>query len=147
VFYSRFWCRYFCPAGAFLSLFNKIAFFSRLLPAKRYANCEYGLSFNDKLDCIYCDKCRFESRRDGIAEAASAGFGVRYFLPAVFVIAAGIAAVSVKSVVSQLNVSSAITASASSGEHHRNVDMQQIKKMIQENKLSDHEANFYKKAK
>ena len=60
LFYSRFWCRYLCPAGAFLSLFNKIAIFSRYMPAKRYANCEYGLSINDKLDCIYCDKCRFE---------------------------------------------------------------------------------------
>ncbi|MGA2093717.1 MAG: 4Fe-4S binding protein, partial [Sedimentisphaerales bacterium] len=143
IFYSRFWCRYFCPAGAFLSLFNKIALFSRLLPAKRYANCEYGVSFNDKLDCIYCDKCRFENKRTSVAETTP---GVRYFLPAVFIIAAGIAAVSIKDVVSQLNVSSAITASASSGEYHRNVDMQQIKKMIQENKLSDHEANFYKKA-
>jgi spermidine synthase len=147
VFYSRFWCRYFCPAGAFLSLFNKIALFSRLLPAKRYANCEYGLSFNDKLDCIYCDKCRFENKRIGVKETTPAGSVARYFLPAVFVIAAGIAAVSVKSVVSQLNISSVVSASAPSGEHHRDVDMQQIKKMIQENKLSDHEANFYKKLK
>jgi hypothetical protein len=80
-----------------------------------------------------------------VAETTSAGFGVRYFLPAVFVIAAGIAAVSVKSVVSQLSISSVVTASVPSEEHHRNVDMQQIKTMIQENKLSDHEANFYKK--
>lgn len=145
VFYSRFWCRYFCPAGAFLSLFNKIALFSRFLPAKRYANCEYGLSFNDRVDCIYCDKCRFESRNAGVAETATAGFSVRYFLPAVFIIAAGIAAVSVKDVVSQLSISSVVAASAPSEEHHRNVDTQQIKKMIQENKLSDREADFYRK--
>jgi predicted membrane-bound spermidine synthase/Na+-translocating ferredoxin:NAD+ oxidoreductase RnfG subunit len=143
VFYSRFWCRYFCPAGAFLSLFNKIAFFSRFLPAKRYANCEYGLSFNDKLDCIYCDKCRFENK-SAITEKP-AGFGSRYFIPVVLVIAAGIAAVSIKDVVSQLSISSVVAASSPSQEHHRNVDAQQIKKMIRENKLSDREADFYKK--
>lgn len=144
IFYSRFWCRYLCPAGAFLSLFNKIAIFSRFLPAKRYANCEYGVSFNDKLDCIYCDKCRFESRFAGVTEK-SAGFKSHYFLTAVIIIAVGIAAVSVKSVVNQLSITPVAVSSASSQEQHRNVDTQQIKKMIQENKLSDHEANFYKK--
>jgi predicted membrane-bound spermidine synthase/Na+-translocating ferredoxin:NAD+ oxidoreductase RnfG subunit len=143
VFYSRFWCRYFCPAGAFLSLFNKIALFSRFLPAKRYANCEYGLSFNDKLDCIYCDKCRFE-KKPAVAEK-SASFGSRYFIPAILVIAAGVAVISFKNVVNQLSVSSVVAASTPSEEQHRNVDMQQIRKKIEENKLSDHEANFYKK--
>jgi len=144
LFYSRFWCRYLCPAGAFLSLFNKVAVLRRYLPAKHYANCEYGLSYNDKLDCIFCDKCRYE-RKPVIAETV-VSFGSRYLLPAVLVIAIGIAALSVRSLVSELPASSTVSAAVSSAGQPRNVDLQQIRKMIRENKLSDHEADFYKKA-
>ncbi|MGA2172590.1 MAG: 4Fe-4S binding protein [Sedimentisphaerales bacterium] len=143
LFYSRFWCRYMCPAGAFLSLFNKIAIFSRYLPAKHYANCEYGLSYNDTLDCIYCDKCRYEPRRAGVAEPA-VGFGSRYFLAAVLVVAVGISAISIRSIVRELPAP-VVAATASSAGQPRNVDPQKIRKMIRENKLSDHEADFYKK--
>ncbi len=153
LFYSRFWCRYLCPAGAFLSLFNKIAIFSRYLPAKQYASCEYGLSFNDKLDCIYCDKCRYE-RKSVAAESpapvfrqedAGAGFASRYFLPAVLVIAVGIASLSVESFIKELPASSTAIAASPSAGQPRNIDTQKIKNMIRENKLSEHEADFYKK--
>ncbi|MFH1371475.1 MAG: 4Fe-4S binding protein [Planctomycetota bacterium] len=143
IFYSRFWCRYLCPAGAFLSLFNKLSVFTRLLPAKHYANCEYGLSFDDKTDCIYCDKCRYEKKP--VAEPVP-GFGSRYFLPAVLVIAIGIAGVSVKSLLNELPAGSSASAAISSGGQPRNVDLQKVRTMIRENKLSDKEAEFYKKA-
>ncbi len=144
IFYSRFWCRYFCPAGAFLSLFNKISLFARKLHAKHFADCEYGLSYNDKLDCIYCDKCRFESPRAATAEPAP-GPASRYFLPAVIIIAGCIAAVSVKSFINELPVSSSVSSTVSSAGRLRNVDLQKVRTMIRENKLSDHEAEFYKK--
>jgi hypothetical protein len=143
-FYSRFWCRYLCPAGAFLSLFNKIAIFSRYLPAKRYANCEYGLNFNDKLDCIYCDKCRYEKK--SVVAESPAGFASRYFLPTVLVIAIGIASVSVGNFIRELPVSSTAVAASPSAGQPRNVDTQKIKNLIRENKLSEHEADFYKKS-
>jgi len=140
--YSRFWCRYLCPAGAFLSLFNKFAIFSRYMPAKQYTNCEYGLSYNDKLDCIFCDKCRFEKKP---AAEPAMSFGSRYLLSAVVVIAIGLAAVSVNSLVHELPASAAIAETASGGQP-RNADEQKIKTMIRENKLSGREAEFYKKA-
>ncbi|MGA2071242.1 MAG: 4Fe-4S binding protein [Sedimentisphaerales bacterium] len=143
LFYSRFWCRYLCPAGAFLSLFNKIAIFSRFMPAKRYANCEYGLSFNDKLDCIYCDKCRYE--RKPIAAETPAGFVSRYFLPAVLIIALGVSILSIKSFVRELPVSASASATTASGGQPRNTDSQKIRTMIRENKLSGHEAEYYRK--
>jgi hypothetical protein len=142
-FYSRFWCRYLCPAGAFLSLFNKIAILSRYLPAKQYARCEYGLSFNDKLDCIYCDKCRYE-RKTVVAES-TAGFASRYFLATVLIIAIGVSCISIESFVKELPVSSTAAAASPSAGQPRNVDTQKIKNMIRENKLSEHEADFYKK--
>ncbi|MBN2020922.1 MAG: 4Fe-4S binding protein [Sedimentisphaerales bacterium] len=141
IFYSRFWCRYLCPAGAFLSLFNKIAIFGRYLPPKHYGNCEYGLTYNDKLDCIYCDKCRFE-REPAIAEPTRS----RYFFPAVLVIAVVLSAVSIRNCVRALPGSSRITAAGTSAGQIRNVDVQKVRKMIQEGKLSDREADFYKKA-
>ena len=36
IFYPRFWCRYVCPVGAFLSLFNNVVILKRYLPAKRF---------------------------------------------------------------------------------------------------------------
>jgi hypothetical protein len=80
-----------------------------------------------------------------VAESV-AGFSSRYLLPAVLVIAIGIAALSVKSLVSGLPTPSTASAAVSSAGQPRNADLQQIKKMIRENKLSDHEADFYKKA-
>jgi predicted membrane-bound spermidine synthase len=143
LFYSRFWCRYLCPAGAFLSLFNKIAIFSKYMPAKRYTNCEYGLSFSDKLDCIYCDKCRYE--RKPVAAEKPVGFGSRYFLPAVLIIALGVSVLSIKSFIRELPTPANAAAATASGGQPRNTDLQQIRTMIQEKKLSDHEADYYKK--
>jgi hypothetical protein len=143
-FYSRFWCRYLCPAGAFLSLFNEIAIFRKYMPVKQYAKCAYGLSYNDKLDCIYCDKCRYE--RKPVVVDAPAGFNSRYFLPLVLIIALGISVLSVRSFVRELPTSTNVIAAAVSGGQPRNVDSQKIRTMIQENKLSDHEAEYYKKA-
>ncbi|MCJ7729147.1 MAG: 4Fe-4S binding protein, partial [Sedimentisphaerales bacterium] len=145
LFYSRFWCRYLCPAGAFLSLFNKVAVLRRYLPAKHYANCEYGLNYNDKLDCIFCDKCRYERKPVVPVAEPVAGFGSRYLLPAVLVIAIGIAALSAKSLVSELPAPVTASAAVSSAGQPRNADLQQIRKMIRENKLSDHEAEYYRK--
>ncbi len=141
--FSRFWCRYLCPAGAFLSLFNKIAIFARKLPPKHYTNCVYGLSYNDKTDCIYCDKCRFEKKP---VAGPVAGVCSRYFLPAVLVIAIGISVVSVRGLVSELPAPSYASASMSSAGQPRNVDLQKIQSLIRQNQLSDREADFYKKS-
>lgn len=59
---TRMWCRYLCPTGAFLSLFNLAGWLGRFLPAKKFGRCEFGLGGRDHLDCIHCDRCRCESR-------------------------------------------------------------------------------------
>jgi NosR/NirI family nitrous oxide reductase transcriptional regulator len=58
LFVTRVWCRYLCPTGAFLSLFNMGAWLQRFLPAKKFGRCEFGLTGRDRLDCIHCDRCR-----------------------------------------------------------------------------------------
>ena len=57
VFYFRFWCRYLCPAGAFLALFNKIALLKGTAPKPMPAQCDLGVSFPDDVDCIRCHRC------------------------------------------------------------------------------------------
>jgi hypothetical protein len=113
------------------------------LPPKQYTNCEYGLSCNDKLDCIYCDKCLYE--RKSVAAESPASFASRFFLPAVLIIAVCITSVSVESFIKELPVTSTIVAASPSAGQPRNVDTQKIKDLIRENKLSEHEAEFYRK--
>ncbi|MEN6334924.1 MAG: 4Fe-4S binding protein, partial [Phycisphaerales bacterium] len=58
---TRVWCRYLCPTGAFLSLFNLGGWLGRFLPAKKFGRCEFGLTGRDHLDCIHCDRCRYDN--------------------------------------------------------------------------------------
>ena len=76
---TRMWCRYLCPTGAFLSLFNAAGWLGRFLPAKKFGRCEFGLGGRDNLDCIHCDRCRYDSRlvpaRDKITGKTASGLG------------------------------------------------------------------------
>jgi len=57
LFYVRFWCRYFCPMGAFLALGNKVALLQRLAPKRRFEHCDLGVREEFDLDCIRCSRC------------------------------------------------------------------------------------------
>ncbi len=152
VFYTRFWCRYLCPVGAFLSLFNKVVILKRYVPVKKFGRCEFGLTGKDQMDCIYCDRCRYQAKtavkkehlplpRHVPAKAVS-----RYFVVGVLIAAILISTVSV-SRFSQV-IGAGIGTSAGTqptGGEPRDVDLQRIRTMIEQNKLSDREAEFYKK--
>jgi len=150
LFYSRFWCRYLCPTGAFLSLLNNISVLKRYLPKKRFARCEFGLSYKDQTDCIYCDRCRYQyktilKQQPWPTPSGSARILSRYFVPAVILIAVLVSAVSVKRF---FEISPATFEQpapfVSSGGQPRDVDLRQIRTMIQQNKLSDKKADYYK---
>jgi Na+-translocating ferredoxin:NAD+ oxidoreductase RnfG subunit len=151
LFYTRFWCRYLCPVGAFLSLFNNVAILKRYVPAKKLARCEFGLTAKDQMDCIYCDKCRYEAksilRRETSAGAvyAPAGPIVRYFLPGVLIVAVFVSGVSVRRFLEFMPAGLEQPAMAASGGEPRDVDLQRIETMIEQGRLSDKEAEFYKK--
>ncbi len=55
--YYRFWCRYFCPFGAFLALSNKLAVFRRFAPQRRFEHCDLGVREEYDVDCIHCHRC------------------------------------------------------------------------------------------
>ncbi len=150
--YRRFWCRYLCPVGAFLSLFNKIAILKRYLPAKKFGRCEFGLTPKDQLDCIYCDRCRYEAKpstkpaRLLSADEAQVGVLSRCLVVAVVAVAVVVSAVSVDHFVEVMPSTEDYPAAfLASGGQTRDVDMQRMRTLIEQKKLSDHEAEFYKK--
>jgi spermidine synthase len=55
--YYRFWCRYFCPVGAFLNLGNKLALAQGLGPKRRIEHCDLGVADEFDVDCIRCHRC------------------------------------------------------------------------------------------
>ncbi|MCP4042751.1 MAG: 4Fe-4S binding protein, partial [Gammaproteobacteria bacterium] len=57
LFYYRFWCRYFCPFGAFLALFNKVALAKAITPARDFKRCDLGVREEYDVDCIHCHRC------------------------------------------------------------------------------------------
>jgi spermidine synthase len=55
--YYRFWCRYFCPFGAFLAFGNKIALLLKWGPQRDYTHCDLGVRDDYDIDCIHCQRC------------------------------------------------------------------------------------------
>jgi len=142
LFWPRFWCRYLCPAGAFLSLLNYAAILKRYLPAKKFGRCQFGLTSRDNADCIQCDKCRFE-KFDGTAAKRRESVGA--FAVCVLITALFISAVSADRFIEVIPAGQDATAVSASGGKPRDVDAQRVRTMIREKKLSDKEADFYKK--
>ncbi|MDH4239478.1 MAG: 4Fe-4S binding protein, partial [Phycisphaerae bacterium] len=152
VFYTRFWCRYLCPVGAFLSLFNKVVILKRYVPVKKFGRCEFGITGKDQMDCIYCDRCRYQAKPAVKKEHLPSPYNAparavsRYFVVGVLIAAILVSTVSV-SRFSQV-IGAGIGKSAgtkSAGGEPRDVDLQRVRTMIEQNRLSDREAEFYKK--
>jgi len=153
VFYTRFWCRYLCAVGAFLSLFNKVVILKRYVPVKKFGSCEFGLTGKDQTDCLYCDRCRYQVKKAVKKERlarphlAAAKPQSRYFLVGVLVLAVLISTVSVSRFLQVTPAGFGQSAGPQlAGGKPRDVDLQRIRTMIGQNRLSDHEAEFYKKA-
>jgi hypothetical protein len=150
LFYDRFWCRYVCPVGAFLSLLNHVVLLRRFLPGKRFGKCEFGLSSQDHLDCIYCDRCRHPvpalwGHRPDVAQPVMPGRRWS-FLCTVVVVAAVIPILSLNRLVQVASVmTQTAPAALSAGGQPRDVDQQLIRTLIEQQKLSDKEAEFYRK--
>jgi len=153
IFCTRFWCRYLCPVGAFLSILNTIAVLKRFLPAKKYNQCELGVTSYRQLDCIYCDKCRYEEQPIAVkkhpAETAyDKGLGAASYLTvavvAIGIILSSITIIRFLKVIPEGGYTQPETAVTAGGQP-RDVDLDRIELLIQQNKLSDKEAEYYKK--
>jgi len=152
IFYPRFWCRYLCPVGAFLSLFNNVVILKRYLPAKKFGRCEFGLTAKDHIDCIYCDRCRYRAKGALKEEVLPDSVYVptnllsRYFVVGVVVVAIFVSVISVDRFLEVVPVGVDYSATlVSSAGQPRDVDLQRVRSMIEQKRLSDREAEFYKK--
>ncbi|MGA2916244.1 MAG: 4Fe-4S binding protein [Sedimentisphaerales bacterium] len=162
VFYRRFWCRYLCPVGAFLSLFNNLIILKKIIPAKIFGRCEFGLTAKDNMDCIYCDRCRYylKPSLSPIKSQQAAGPAAKYLLVIVSIYAIFISVIYIDKFhttnsAAAMPVLKPIPAVSQPGNDNtipkswgqpRDVDIQKIDTMIKEKKLSDHEAEYYKKS-
>jgi polyferredoxin len=146
VFYTRFWCKYLCPVGAFLSLLNNIAVLNRYLPAKRFGRCEFGLTPKDRTDCIYCDRCRYIKEQPAKIAAEPPKALSRYFITGVLIAAVLVSAISLNRFSQVIGAGyQEPPVSISAGGRPRDLDLQRIRQMIEQGRLSNREAQFYKK--
>jgi len=144
LFYTRFWCRYLCPVGAFLSLFNNLAVLKRFMPLKKFGKCEFGVTARDQADCIYCDRCRhITPPSKPHTSHTTAG---KVLIASAILMAVVVSSVSLNRFVQLIpsGIDHSPVAAASGGEP-RNVDVERVEKMIREGQLSGREAEFYKK--
>jgi spermidine synthase len=141
VFCTRFWCRYLCPAGAFLSLLGGVSILRRYMPTKKFGKCEFGLSPTDRMDCICCDKCRYEQFSRPRFERKIVA---RAFLTCIVIAAILVAAVSADRFLQVIGTDLDTAALSASGGRPRDVDLQRVRRMIDQNRLSDKEADYYR---
>ncbi len=141
LFYVRFWCRYLCPVGAFLSLLNQFRLLRRWLPVPWFGKCEFGLTANDHLDCLSCDRCRHPTPSVG----ANTGTGGRSLILAAAVCGLFLVSLSLSQfrwVVPSI-LEEPVPAAATAGQP-RDIDVYQIRTLIEQRQLSDKKAQYYR---
>lgn len=150
-FYKRFWCRNLCPTGAFLSLLNGVHLLKRYIPGINHKLCEFGMADNCELDCLCCDRCRpavASMERATLPIETPATRKILNTLFLVLVLALGLVFVRETILTSRTNRATEFgrgVAAAESGGRPRDVDMQKLRSLIEQRKLSTREAGYYRK--
>ena len=142
----RFWCRNLCPAGAFLSLCNGVVLLRRWMPLRYPRHCHLGVNSLSDLDCIYCDRCAMRHRAS-LTQLEETRCGPRLnaaFLVGVLVVFLGAFALSASAAKAYFAGAQESAVATGVGKA-RDVNVDTIKRMIREETLSGHEADFYGK--
>jgi spermidine synthase len=136
ILYPRFWCRYFCISGAFLSFFNKMRLPWKKL--RRYNACPFEVKGSNDLTCFQCDRCLAKKASEPAIENNlffKVALAVTIFF-VIFFMASGLKPPSINNMVLKNNLRSEAMAK---------VDKERINDLIAHGKLSDHEALYYEK--
>jgi spermidine synthase len=140
--YRRFWCRALCPAGAFLSLLGGVRLLRRWLPAVHPKRCEFGVRGVRDLDCLQCDRCRIRGSR-GEEEADTHVRPARawLYLGAVIVVLVALGGSFRAASEGETGLGGAAEVRPSGA---RPADERAIRALIEQRRLSEREAMFYK---
>ncbi len=146
-FYDRFWCRYLCPTGAFLSLLNGVQGLRRFLPKRHPRLCAYGIADTRDLDCICCDRCRTPGVKERLQLAPTSSRCIIHpwgilCLTAMMLVAVLIA-YDALGIWRAPHPSAPVSAFVGSPGIPRNVQMKKLEMLIRRGTLSDHEAMYY----
>lgn len=148
-FYPRVWCRNLCPAGAFLSLVGQIKLFRFLVPRINPRYCDMGVQHHTDSDCICCDRCRITVYQKKVTKRTASGKGKikeRAFVFTVIILILMLAGGQFLPYAGKPAVKEPeIMSTERGGGKARDVDAGLIESLIEKGRLSDHEAEFYKK--
>jgi predicted membrane-bound spermidine synthase/Na+-translocating ferredoxin:NAD+ oxidoreductase RnfG subunit len=156
IFIPRFWCRILCPMGAFLSLLTKFTLF----PDKKGIapnHCDLGVQTQYDLDCITCDRCKCSVfKHPKITTSSKKAITFLYIFIIVFTSCYVWKIWQDSTEISLIETHERkedITTTSSQGQKHamhlpgipRNINLQQIRDLINTRKLSNQKAMFFKK--
>ena len=148
--YPRFWCRCLCPSGAFLALLGRIRLFRRFVPPIAPPACIYGVRNDRELDCLCCDRCRRPGHLEKQALARPAGWKASRRVNAGLLTAAAVLAcliaVRAASTLCQENAGWHANDREMRSGGARPADVKRLRNLVEQGRLSDHEARFYKPA-
>ena len=136
ILYPRFWCRYFCISGAFLSFFNKVSLPWKKL--RKYNACLFEVKGPNDLTCFQCDRCLAKTAPPPATEnnlVFKVALAVAIFF-VIFFMASGLKPPSINKMVLKSNLHTEAMAK---------VDKDRINDLVAHGKLSDHEALYYEK--
>jgi hypothetical protein len=144
LFSFRFWCRTFCPVGALLSLAGRIGLALRIAPRKRYDLCDLGAVGDRDVECLHCNRCLTDATLTHEKLGAklvrfprsSIDRWARMVVAGTVIVVAGVILAGSPAVPEMTEPRSQVTA--------RQVDVDLIRRLIEERKLSDHEALYWR---
>ncbi|MFC1766142.1 4Fe-4S binding protein, partial [Planctomycetota bacterium] len=147
---TRFWCRFICPAGAFLSLANHATWLRRWLPKLSYGRCEFGLMGCDYQDCIHCDRCRFVlpgvtvPPSSTVMKSSASRWATGYIRLVIVAVLLAWLTPALRSWLPKIRSASAYeTTIHETPGIIRKVNISRIETMIRNGQLSNHEALYY----
>ncbi|MBF0179563.1 MAG: 4Fe-4S binding protein [Magnetococcales bacterium] len=128
VIFFRYWCRFWCPLGALLALFNKLALLDPLTHGKRrFHHCDLGVGHPFDVDCPRCHRCLYPDPPPPVAR--------RFLLPALLAATAGLIL---------LHLTNAMEETPEGIGGWRRVDAKALGDRIASGDLVDHEASWYR---